>query len=51
MGEQNNPRLNNLISVITYLIYKKYLTDKDNVDYCNDTSLLQFIKKDKDFNI
>ena len=26
MGVHNNPRLNNLIFVITYLIYKKYLT-------------------------
>ena len=51
MGEHNNPRLNYLISVITYLIYKKYLTDKDTVDYCNNTSLLQFIKKDIEFKI
>ena len=46
-----NPRLNNLISVITYLIYKKYLTDKDNAYYCNNTPLLQFIKKDLEFKV
>ena len=51
MGEQNNPKLNNLISVITYLIYNKYLTDKDklNVNYCNNTPLLHSIKKDHKF--
>ena len=30
LGENKNVKFNNLISVLTYRIYKKYLTDKDN---------------------
>ena len=43
MGEHNNLRINNLISVITYQCC--------NVAYCNNTSLLQFIKKDIEFKM
>ena len=46
LGIDNNFRLNNLISVIMFLIYKKYLNDKDNV---NDVSLINFIKTDVEF--
>ena len=46
LGIDNNLRLNNLISVIMYLIYKKYLNDKDNG---SDVSLIHFIKTDVEF--
>ena len=48
MGENKNAKFNNLISVLTYLIYKKYLTDKDNLN-TNYTPLLNFVKKEFEY--
>ena len=47
-GENKNAKFNNLISVLTYLIYKKYLTDKDNLN-TNYTTLLNFVKKELEY--
>ena len=45
MGENKNVKFNNLISVLTYLIYKIYLTDKYNLN-TNNTPLLSFVKRE-----
>ena len=46
LGENQNINFNNLILVLTYLIkfYKKYLTDKDNLN-TNYTPLSSFFVK------
>ena len=46
LGKSESILLNNIMSIILYIIYKKFIEDNNDISKKSDTNLIQFIYKE-----
>ena len=46
LGNSESILLNNIMSIILYIIYKKFIEDNNDISKKSDTNLIQFISKE-----
>ena len=46
LGNSESILLNNIMSIILYIIYKKFIEDNNDISKKSDTTLIQYISKE-----